>query len=70
MVRSSNYGRMHTPYTDTMIGTIPLELCKLASLSQLLLSFNSFSGTISGMLGNLVNLTSLQLMNNNLSGNN
>jgi hypothetical protein len=53
---------------NNLIGTIPLSLCQLDQLQELILSDNQLSGTIPSETGNLVNLQRIDLKMNQLSG--
>lgn len=54
---------------DGLSGTIPDELFWLTNLKRLYMSFNSFSGTLSGkLLGNLTNLEEFYMFGNNITG--
>eukprot|EP00518_Triparma_eleuthera_P004942 CAMPEP_0182458138 /NCGR_PEP_ID=MMETSP1319-20130603/3544_1 /TAXON_ID=172717 /ORGANISM="Bolidomonas pacifica, Strain RCC208" /LENGTH=535 /DNA_ID=CAMNT_0024656763 /DNA_START=180 /DNA_END=1784 /DNA_ORIENTATION=- len=52
---------------NSLIGEVPKELGKLASLSRLSLSSNSLEGTLPQELGNLEHLTTLEIEENNFS---
>jgi Leucine-rich repeat (LRR) protein len=50
-------------------GTIPSELFWLTNLRRLYMSFNAFSGTLSGkLLANLTNLEDFYMFGNNITG--